>query len=400
MLESCTRGLVLHLSYFQSTRRADRLDEDFSHLVFVCRCFLRVEVLIAYLNWTKFLPVISGKGVQSMAKYLTPLALLALAITITLCAKSSDAVAAAALTKIRVGYPSPSASMYPLFVTKEAGFFEKYGFDAELIYVQGVQMVQIHVAGQLDFTSTSGIVTLQSSVSGADLILLANSIDSHLMKVMGHPSISGPADLKGKSIGVTRFGSLTDLALRPVLEQWKLEPNKDVSLVQIGRLSDLVPAIQQKRIAAGMLSFPTSFFAEKVGLKTLYDLSESGIEVPTTTVAVSRAYANAHRDIVLRYLKAYIEGTHRLLTDREMGIKALRKYGGVQDQELLGATYDLFTSKYIKKVPMLTTKAVQNALKLVAESNAKAKNRRPEEFMDLSYMDELEKSGFIKKIWQ
>ncbi|HEY7165297.1 MAG TPA: ABC transporter substrate-binding protein [Candidatus Binatia bacterium] len=308
--------------------------------------------------------------------------------------------AATSLIKIRVGYPSPSASMYPLFVTKEAGLFEKNGLDAELIYVQGVQMVQIHVAGQLDFTSTSGIVTLQSSVSGADLILLANSIDSHLMKLIGHPSISGPADLKGKSIGVTRFGSLTDLALRPILEQWKLEPNKDVSLVQIGRLSDLVPAIQQKRIAAGMLSFPTSFFAEKLGLKILYDLAESGVEVPTTTVAVSRAWANSHHDVVLRYMKAYLEGTHRLVTDREMGIKALRKYGGVQDPDLLNATYDLFTRKYIRKVPTLTTKAVQNALNLVAESNPKAKSRKAEEFMDSSYMDELEKTGFIKKLWQ
>ena len=76
--------------------------------------------------------------------------------------------ASAGLAKIRVGYPSPSASMYPLFVTKEAGIFEKYGFDAELIYVQGVQMVHVHTAGQLDFTSTSGIVTLQSSVNGSD----------------------------------------------------------------------------------------------------------------------------------------------------------------------------------------------------------------------------------------
>ena len=316
------------------------------------------------------------------------------------CVRPGLAGAAAALTKIRVGYPSPSASMYPLFVTKEAGLFEKNGLDAELIYVQGVQMVQIHVAGQLDFTSTSGIVTLQSSVSGADLILLANSIDSHLMKLIGHPSISGPADLKGKSIGVTRFGSLTDLALRPILEQWKLEANRDVSLVQIGRLSDLVPAIQQKRIAAGMLSFPTSFYAEKLGLKTLYDLAESGIEVPTTTVAVSRAWANSHREVVLRYMKAYLEGTHRLLTDREMGIRALRKYGGIQDPELLNATYDLFTTRYIKKVPTLTTKAVQNALKLVAESNPRAKSHKPEEFMDLSYMEELEKTGFIKKLWQ
>jgi NitT/TauT family transport system substrate-binding protein len=308
--------------------------------------------------------------------------------------------ASSSLTKIRVGYPSPSASMYPLFVTKEAGIFEKHGFDAELIYVQGVQMVQVHTAGQLDFTSTSGIVTLQSSVGGSDLILLANSIETHLMKVIAHPSIAGPADLKGKSIGVTRFGSLTDLALRPILEQWKLEPGKDVSLVQIGRLSDFVPAIQQKRIAAGMLSFPTSFFAEKLGLKSLYDLSESGIEVPTTTIAVSRAYANANRERVLKYMRAYLEGTHRLLTNKEVSIKALRRYGGIQDPEVLSATYDLFSSKYIKKVPTLTAKAVQNALQLVGESNPKAKGRRPAEFMDTSYMEELEKSGFIKKLWQ
>ena len=317
------------------------------------------------------------------------------------CATSPNARAAAAgSTKIRVGYPSPSASMYPLFVTKEAGLFEKHGMDAELIYIQGVQMVHVHVAGQLDFTGTSGIVSLQSSVGGADLILIANSIETHLMKVIAHPSISGPAALKGKSIGITRFGSLTDLAVRPVLQNWKLEPGKDVTLVQIGRLSDLVPAVLQKKVDAGVFSFPSSLYAEKAGLKSLYDLAESGIEVPTTTVAVSRQYAKANRDLVLRYLRAYLEGTHRLLTDREMGIKALRRYGGVQDLELLAATYDLFTSKYIKKVPTLTVKAVQNALNLVAETNPKAKNRRPEEFMDTSFMEELEKSGFIKKLWQ
>jgi NitT/TauT family transport system substrate-binding protein len=308
--------------------------------------------------------------------------------------------AAAGLTKIRVGYPSPSASMYPLFATKEAGLFERHGLDAELIYIQGVQMVQVHVAGGLDFTGTSGIVTLQSSVSGADIVLLANSIDTHLLKIIVHPSITSPAGLKGKSLAVTRFGSLTDLAVRPVLEQWKLEPNKDVTLVQIGRLSDMVPAVLQKKVDGGVFSFPSSLYAEKAGLKPLYDLADSGIEVPTTTIAVSRGYAKGNRDIVLRYVRAYVEGTHRLLTDRELGIRALRRYGGVQDTELLAATYDLFAKKYIKKVPTLTATSVQNALKLLAEGNPKAKNRRPEEFMDTSFMDELEKSGFITKLWQ
>lgn len=326
---------------------------------------------------------------------------LAVLVLLILLANISEAhPASTSLTKIRVGYPSPSASMYPLFATKEAGLFEKHGLDAELIYIQGVQMVQVHVAGGLDFTGTSGIVTLQSSISGADIVLLANSIDSHLMKIMVHPSITSPAGLKGKSLAVTRFGSLTDLAARPVLEQWKLEPNKDVTLTQIGRLSDIVPAVLQKRVDGGVLSFPASLYAEKAGLRTLYDLADSGIEVPTTTIAVNRSYVKANRDIVLRYVRAYVEGTHRLLTDRELGIRALKRYGGVQDSELLATTYDLFAKKYIKKIPTLTVSAVQNALKLLAEGNPKAKNRRPEEFMDTSFMDELEKSGFIKKLWQ
>ena len=313
---------------------------------------------------------------------------------------STATAGAAPLQRIKVGYPSPSASMYPLFVTKEAGLFEKYGLDAELIYVQGVQLIQVHVAGQLDFSNVSGIVSLQSAVSGSDLVLLANSIESHLLKVMAHPSINGPADLKGKTLGVTRFGSLTDLAVRPVLEGWRLEPNKDVTLVQIGRMGDMTAAISQKKVVAGVLSFPTSFYAEKMGLKVLYDLADSGTQIPTTTVVVSRAYAKANRDVALRFMKAYLEGTHRLVTDKEMGIQALKRYGGIRDPEILTATYDLFTAKYIKKVPTLTAKSVENALDLIAESNPKAKNRKPDEFMDTSVLEELESSGFVKNLWR
>ncbi|HEV8344884.1 MAG TPA: ABC transporter substrate-binding protein [Candidatus Binatia bacterium] len=304
-----------------------------------------------------------------------------------------------ALRKIRVGYPSHSASMYPIYATKETRAFEKYGLDGEMIYVQGVQLIHIHVAGQLDFGTVSGLVTLQASVGGADLVLLANSIDSHLLKLTTHPSISGPADLKGKSIAVTRFGSLTDLVVRPLLMSWGLDPKRDVTLVQIGTQRDIATAIQLKKVEAGVLSYPTSVYAEKLGMRTLYDFSESGVEIPTTSVSVSREYARKNRDLVLRFLKAYMEGTKRLLTDRELGIRALKKYGGIQDEELLASTYDLFTSKYIRKVPTITTKSVENALKLVAESIPKAKERKPSEFIDASFMEELEKIGFIKSLW-
>jgi NitT/TauT family transport system substrate-binding protein len=307
--------------------------------------------------------------------------------------------AEAPLKKLRVGYPSHSASMYPIYVTKEAGLMEKYGLDGEMIYVQGVQMVQVHVAGQLDVTTTSGLVTLQSSVSGADLILLANSIDVHLMKLTAHPSITGPGDLKGKSIAVTRFGSLTDLIVRPLLVSWGIDPKKDVTLLQIGSQRDIATAISLKKVDAGVLSFPTSYFAERTGLKTLFDFMESGGEIPTTTVAISREWGKKNRESVLRFLRAYLEGHKRLLTDRALSIRALRKYGGVADEETLAHTYDLFSSKIIRKVPTITTKSVDNALKLLGETMPKARERKASEFIDTSYMEELERTGFIKSLW-
>ncbi|MBI4528664.1 MAG: ABC transporter substrate-binding protein [Deltaproteobacteria bacterium] len=320
-------------------------------------------------------------------------------IVFYLCGAATLDAAETQPSRIKVGYPSPSASFYPLFATKEAGLFPKYGFDAELVYVQGVQLIQVHVAGQLDFSVISGVVFLQASVAGADLIAIASSIDKQLMKVMAHPSISGPADLRGKTIAVTRFGSLTDLLLRPALVKWGLDPKKDVTLIQIGSMSDIATAVSLKKVEAGVISFPSSYHGEKMGLKTLLDFGEVGTEIPATNVVVSRRFSKSHRDTVLRFLKAYIEGTQRLLTDRQLGIRALAKYGGIKDQELLATTYNLFTSKYIKKVPFATVKGIENALALLAEANPKVKERRPEEFIDTSFMDELEKAGFVKSIW-
>ena len=312
----------------------------------------------------------------------------------------SSPAQSAALERLRVGYPSPSANFYPLFATKEANLFEKYGFEPEMIYVQGVQLIAVQVAGQLDFSSVSGLVFLQASVEGSDLILLASSNDSQPMKLMVHSGITGPKDLRGKTVAVTRFGSLTDLLLRPVLKNWGLEPQKDVNLLQIGRLPDMVLAIAQKKVDGGVISFPNSLQAEKMGVKTLLDFAESGLDIPSTTVVASRKYATSHREVVLRFLKAYIEGTRRLLTDKELGIRALRKYGGVNDRELLTTTYDLFTTRYTKKVPKINPKTVETALNLLAEGKPKARGRKAEEFMDTSVIDELESTGFINAVWK
>jgi ABC-type nitrate/sulfonate/bicarbonate transport system substrate-binding protein len=163
-------------------------------------------------------------------------------------------------------------------------------------------------------------------------------------------------------------------------------------------MPDIATAVSQKRVEGGVISFPTSLHAEKMGLKTLLDFADSGFNIPATTVVVSRRYGKANRGVVLQFLKAYVEGTHRLFTDRELGIRALRKYGGINDRDMLATTYDLFTSRYIKKVPHVNVKGVENSVTLIAENNPRAKGRKPEEFMDTSFMEELEKTGFIKSI--
>ncbi len=303
---------------------------------------------------------------------------------------------AAELSRIRVGYPSPSASFAPLFVAKEAGLFEKYGLSAELLYLQGVQITQVHVAKQVDFTVTGSPLPLQAAVEGADLLLAASSIDKFIYKLITLPTVAGAADLKGKTIGITRFGSLPDVAIRLLLNKWNINPDKDVKLLQVGRMSDMVIALAAKRIDAGVISDPTSFQAEKLGMKRLLDMADSEFEFANVAVVVSRAQVKSQRDVALRFLKAYVEGTRRFLADRDLGIKALRKYAGSDDPEILGKTYDLFATKYIKRNPTLSLKGVDSALAMIAERNPKAKNRRAEEFVDLSLMAELEKIGFMR----
>lgn len=306
------------------------------------------------------------------------------------------AVIGAELTRIKIGYPSPSASFSPLFVAKEAALFEKYGLASELLYLQGVQITQVHVAHQIEFTVTGSPLPLQAAVEGADLVLVASSIDRFIYKLIVIPSITSIAALKGKTIGITRFGSLPDVAIRLVLKKSGLNADKDVSLVQVGRMTDMVVGLSGKKIDAGVISDPTSFQAEKMGMRRLLDMADVDVEFANVAVVVSREYAKSHRDIVLRFLRAYIDGTRRFLNDKELGIKALRKYTGIEDTDILAKTYELFATKYIKSNPALSLRSVETALMMIADRNPKARNRRAEEFVDLSFMDELKKTEFVK----
>lgn len=217
---------------------------------------------------------------------------------------------------------------------------------------------------------------------------------------MVHPPIAKPEDLRGKTLAVTRFGSITDLLIRPVLKNGGLEPQKDVKLIQIGRMPDIATAIAQTSVDGGVISFPTSVQAEKNEYQN--DAGFCGVRFRFAGNHGGRKPALQQKQP--RYGVEVSQGLYRgdpeLFADRELGIRALRRHGGINDREMLASTYDLFTSRYLKKIPYVNAKGVENSLSLIAESNPRAKNRKPQEFMDTSFMEELESTGFISSVWK
>ena len=135
-------------------------------------------------------------------------------------------------------------------------------------------------------------------------------------------------------------------------------------------------------------------------MKRLLDMADEDVEFANVAVAVSRAYIKSQRDVALRFMKAYIEGTRRFMTDKDFAVRTLSKYTGSRDQEILGKTYELFATKYIKRDPVLSARGVEATLAMIADRSPKAKGRKAEEFMDTSLMAELEKGGFLKQIWK
>ncbi|MBI4317348.1 MAG: ABC transporter substrate-binding protein [Chloroflexi bacterium] len=148
-------------------------------------------------------------------------------------------------TKLRVAYSAISGGHSALWITKEKGLFEKYGLDVELQYIaSGPTLVQSMIAGEIGLAQTGGGPIISAAVGGADMLIIGGSTQVLVFSLFGHSSLSRVEDLKGKTVGVTRFGSATDFALRQTLKKYNLDPEKDVSIVQVGGLPEILPALQ------------------------------------------------------------------------------------------------------------------------------------------------------------
>ena len=303
-------------------------------------------------------------------------------------------------TKIKVAYPTTVGSMAVLWVAKEAKLFEKHGLEVELIYVAGSsRVVQAMLAKDIPISEIAIPAVIQANLAGADLVMLAGPNHKPGQKIMVRPEIKRREDLKGKKIGITRFGTSDDFLLRYVLGQWNLQPDRDVALIQMGGSPEILAGLASRGVDGGMLSSPLHLQAAKFGYSLLADLSAIGVDYQGAGVVTSRSYIREAPDTVRRYLRAYVEALYRFKTDKNFSIRVIGKYTRIADIEALEETYQHYAVKVMPKVPYPTLKGIQMVLDEIGARTPKAKSLTPENFIDVSYLKELEQNGFIKKLY-
>src|SRR5712692_10983098 len=225
--------------------------------------------------------------------------------------------AADARDRLAMGYTSASGVFAGLWIAHEAKIFEKYNIDSHIVLIaSGSLMVQAMLGGDLPISAAAGSASIDASLAGADMTMFGALVRVPAFYIMALPEIKSIDDLKGKSVGVTRFGSSTDFTMRYVLRKQGLEPGRDVTLIQTGDLFAAVTMLRTGAIVAAPFSSPANLRAEEVGAKVILNMGKAGVFFPHDAFMARRSFINANEDLMRRFLKAYSEGVYRLFTDR------------------------------------------------------------------------------------
>jgi NitT/TauT family transport system substrate-binding protein len=310
--------------------------------------------------------------------------------------RHGHAAAATPLTFMRLLYPSFAGSWGTAWIAKEAGYFLDERLDVELVRVGGsTRMVAAMLGGSAPIIQAGASAALAATAAGSDVVIIGATGTVSPFRLMARPEIKQPSDLKGKKAGITTFGSTSDQVVRIALKKFNLEPNKDVALLSLGAQPEAFAALQSGAVDVAALSFPLYPKAAQLGMRELVNFGAIGVEDINGTVITTRSYIAQHRDTALRFLRAFTRGMHRYRTDKEFSKKVLGKYGKITDEEILEGTWQDYAPT-LQKSPRPSLKGVQ----FLVENQFQGKKPlpKPEQFIDTSLVDQLEKSGFIDSV--
>jgi len=328
--------------------------------------------------------------------------ILAIALsTLALAANYINAAESANLRKVRMAFTSLSGVMMPPWLARETGIFTKHGLDVEVIATPtGVEGMNALIAGEVQFLQISGGTTASAALGGADVMVVGTTLDTLVQQLIARPEIEKSEQLKGKAVGITRFGTSIDVGARLALKHFGLVPEKEVAIVQVGGMESMVTALQTNRIQAGILSYPAITQAKKLGHHMLLDVASLGIPYAFTGMTTRGRLIKEDPDLVRRYMMAQTEAIARAKRDKTLALKVMGKYLRTANPNALAESYDVDVQKYMLRVPLTTAEAMKSVLDDLAGRIPKAKDAEPKRFYDDSFVRQMQSSGFIDALYR
>jgi NitT/TauT family transport system substrate-binding protein len=301
--------------------------------------------------------------------------------------------------RIAVAYSAISATQSGFYLAKDANIFDKHGLYVDPVYVAGGSRVaQAIIAGEFAVALAGGNIVF-ANLAGGDIMTYGGVVNVPSFYLYVQPVIKTQEELRGKTLGITRYGASTDFTLRFLLKKWGLEPDREVKVIQMGGQPEILAGMQAGVIHGGVLSSPGDFKAKKAGFSMLANFAKVGLDYPTTSLVSTRSTIKNDRETVKRFLMAYSEAVDRLFRDKELAMKVIGKWTRTQDREALESSYE-YATNFIERPPRLPYKAIDTILAQAMETDPKARGRKADEFLDPSIYNELEKSGYFKSLGQ
>jgi len=294
----------------------------------------------------------------------------------------------AELRKFTLGYSTVGPAGTGLWMAKETGAFEKYGIDAELIFVSsGPIVVQALLGGDMNAGLAATNAVTAAVLAGAPLVSVMSLVNRPYYRCWVQPEITRIEDLRGKTLGVSRFGSVTDNLTRILLRRYKLEGA--VQIRQMGGTTEMAAAFQRRQIDGAVISA----LRVNAPMRMLVDLAELGIRYSNIVIAVSRDYQRRRPDDVEAMVRAYLEGVAAASQQKEKALQVIQKYTCLQDPKLI---HELYADgvKFLEKVPRLDAEALAPIVEFMGKKPIPV-----ETVADNSIIDRLERDGFIDRLY-
>ena len=303
-----------------------------------------------------------------------------------------------AVEVLHASYSALVPSGAPFWIANELGLFEKEGLLVKLVYINASPLVIASIlAGDIQ-VSLAGVSAIVSAYArGSDVVAIAGAVNKINVSIYALPEITRPEDLRGKRMGITRFGGLYDFSANYALKKWGLQPGKDVALIQIGDAPSLMSALVGNSIQAATLQPPSTIRAAQGGYRELMDLSKSGLEYQNTVVLSTRSIIRKSPDTFRKLIRAYSTSLAVFHTQKETSLKIMDKYLKGIDPTILEKSYEAYKA-WVPEIPYLNHAGMETAIALTP--GERTKEIKVGDIVDEIFVRELDQQGFYRTLYQ